>query len=192
MKQLIKQLWFDFKYHLKNRDFIWKYKIKIFKKIFILLLILDFVTKQLIFNLLSHDIESFEIKFIDKFINFKFIINKGIAFGINSGNTIFIIIITIFIIIIIFNFILYINNKTAIIGLFMIIAGGIGNLIDRIWNYGGVIDFLTWLLFPPYSIFNLADIWITFGIIILFFSIIIEIFIFYYKQIKNNRKKNND
>ena len=49
-------------------------------------------------------------------------------------------------------------SKTAAL---LVIAGGIGNLIDRIFR-GFVVDFLSFSIFPP--VFNLADCCITVGI----------------------------
>ena len=51
------------------------------------------------------------------------------------------------------------------IGLAAVLGGTIGNLIDRIFNDGKVVDmFMT--LFIPFPIFNIADIFITLGFII--------------------------
>ena len=47
----------------------------------------------------------------------------------------------------------------------LIIAGGIGNLIDRVFNNGYVIDYIHVKFFPP--IFNFADASISCGIICL-------------------------
>ncbi len=52
----------------------------------------------------------------------------------------------------------------------VILAGGIGNLIDRVCYSGIVIDFLNIGIGPIRSgIFNLADVWVTAGVIGLFF-----------------------
>ena len=45
-----------------------------------------------------------------------------------------------------------------------VLAGGIGNLIDRVWNFGLVIDFLNVGIGPIRTgIFNVADLAVTFG-----------------------------
>jgi signal peptidase II len=189
MKERIKQFWSDFKDHFKNRYYIWKYKLQVCLQIFISLLMLDIITKQLAFHLLSHDPAAPEVKFLDGFINFKFMINKGIAFGTNNDNLPLVIVCAVFITLFVFSIFLYINNKTAAVDLMLIITGGFGNLIDRMWNHGGVVDFLAWILFPPYSVFNLADAWITFGVIVLIFAIIIEIIQFYRERARSKHKK---
>ncbi|WFG97583.1 signal peptidase II [Spiroplasma citri] len=192
MKERTKQFWYDFKDHFKNRNYIWKYKIQVCLSIFISLLILDIITKQLAFHLLSHDPAAPEVKFLDGFINFKFMVNKGIAFGTNADNLPLVIVGAVFITLFAFSIFLYINNKIAAVGLIMITTGGFGNLIDRMWNHGGVVDFLAWILFPPYSVFNLADTWVTFGVIVLILAIIIEIIQFYRERARNKREEHSN
>lgn len=60
-------------------------------------------------------------------------------------------------------------NYTTLLALYLIVAGGVSNLIDRIFR-GYVIDFIdvNLLSFPN---FNIADIFITIG----FFVLIIEL-----------------
>ena len=74
------------------------------------------------------------------------------------------------------------DNSTLYI-LCVILAGGFGNLIDRVVR-GYVVDFIN--VFPSlnFPIFNLADIYITLGWIFLAF-----IFATYtYKEIKNIKR----
>ena len=52
----------------------------------------------------------------------------------------------------------------------MISSGAIGNAIDRIY-FGGVIDFIDFFLYNfHWPAFNLADIFITLGVIVLLFE----------------------
>lgn len=148
MKERIKQFWYDVREHFKNRNYIWKFKLQVCLPIFIGLLILDIITKQLAFHLLSHDEYAPPVTFLAGFINFQFAINKGIAFGANAHNLVGTIIGAMLITCLAFIVFLYMNRKTATIGLIMITCGGIGNLIDRTWNQGGVVDFLAWVWFP--------------------------------------------
>ncbi|WP_253301489.1 signal peptidase II [Spiroplasma endosymbiont of Phyllotreta cruciferae] len=191
MRERTKQFWHDVHEHFKSRNYIWKFKLQVCLPIFIGLLILDIITKQLAFHLLSHDPYAPEVKFLDGFINFKFVVNKGIAFGVNADNLVATIIGAVLITMLAFTVFLYINNKTAAIGLIMITCGGVGNLIDRMWNQGGVVDFLAWILFPPYSIFNLSDTWVTFGVVVLVLAIIVEIVRFYHNRARSNREESN-
>ena len=110
-----------------------------------------------------------------KFLNIKLVWNKGIAFGLFSFDeksfyNILTIIISLVIIIILY---LIINNhgkkKYALI---MIFAGAIGNLYDRIF-YKGVPDFIDFHIGEfHWFIFNVSDIFITIGVILM---IILEI-----------------
>ena len=53
------------------------------------------------------------------------------------------------------------QNKLLAIAITMIIAGGIGNIIDRI-IYGGVVDFISIWIIPT---FNIADTLVTVGVL---------------------------
>lgn len=61
------------------------------------------------------------------------------------------------------------NNYCFTLGIGLLIIGGASNLFDRLY-YGGVIDFIS-LSFWPFSSFNLADILIFFGLLLLSVSI---------------------
>ncbi len=61
-----------------------------------------------------------------------------------------------------------IKNRVQLLALTLIFAGGIGNLIDRIFREGRVIDFLNLGLGDfRTAIFNLADVAITSGMLLL-------------------------
>ena len=110
-----------------------------------------------------------------KFLNIRLIWNEGIAFGLLSFNeTIFYNALTflILIIILIIFFMLSKSNGIKKFSLMMILGGAIGNIYDRIF-YKAVPDFLDFHIGNfHWFIFNVADIFITFGVI---FMIIIEI-----------------
>ena len=110
-----------------------------------------------------------------KFLNIRLIWNEGIAFGLLSFNeTIFYNALTflILIIILIIFFMLSKSNGINKFSLMMILGGAIGNIYDRIF-YKAVPDFLDFHIGNfHWFIFNVADIFITLGVI---FMIIIEI-----------------
>lgn len=91
--------------------------------------------------------------------------NTGIAFGFfKDQGIVFIVIPVIAIFLLIFNIYYYRQNdealcRTYIVGFTLILAGAIGNLIDRIL-YGYVIDFIDVRFWP---VFNIADSAITVG-----------------------------
>ena len=110
-----------------------------------------------------------------KFLNIRLIWNEGIAFGLLSFNeTIFYNALTflILIIILIIFFMLHKSNGIKKFSLMMILGGAIGNVYDRI-SYKAVPDFIDFHIGNfHWFIFNVADIFITLGVI---FMIIIEI-----------------
>lgn len=95
--------------------------------------------------------------------------NTGIAFGFfKDQGIVFIVIPIIAIILLIFNIYYYRQNdevlsRTYIMGFSLILAGAIGNLVDRIM-YGYVIDFIDIRFWP---VFNVADSAITVGALII-------------------------
>ena len=113
--------------------------------------------------------------FSSKFLNINLIWNEGIAFGLLSFdekifyNTLTFIILIIILIIFIMLFKSYGIQKYSLI---MILGGALGNIYDRIF-YKAVPDFIDLHIGNfHWFIFNVADIFITLGII---FMIIIEI-----------------
>ena len=62
-------------------------------------------------------------------------------------------------------------RKGTLVALILILSGGLGNLIDRIMNDGKVVDFIIMSLYNFHTgIFNIADVYVTAGVIILIFS----------------------
>ena len=123
--------------------------------------------------------------YVTPYLNFYLIWNKGIAFGLFSFDQSFIyrIITLIISVIILIIFLMIINNngfkKYSLISIF---GGSISNLFDRIY-YSAVPDFID-LHINNYHwfIFNVADIFITVGVICLIYA---EIF-------DNKREKKQD
>lgn len=62
-------------------------------------------------------------------------------------------------------------SKLTLVACALVVGGGIGNLIDRVTNNGGVADFLNLGIGGLRTgIFNLADVWIVVGAVLLLFS----------------------
>ena len=86
--------------------------------------------------------------------------NKGAAWGIFSGKILMFVIITIIAIVIISIFIRNITGTMVLQYIFgMLMAGAVGNLIDRVVN-GSVVDFICFE-FIDFPIFNVADCYVT-------------------------------
>ena len=101
--------------------------------------------------------------------SFNYIRNYGAAFNIFEGNRIFLSLTSILSSLILIYFIFFKETLNSInrYGLSLILAGSLGNGIDRILN-GYVIDFIN-LNIIYFPIFNIADISINIGCIILIF-----------------------
>ena len=96
------------------------------------LIILDFITKKIVFNYLS--LNSF--KKILPVLDLAHIHNYGISFGLFSGTfpPWVIILFTSVITIVIIYFMIQASNKVEKWGLTLIIAGAISNILDRLIN----------------------------------------------------------
>ena len=148
----------------------------------LVIFILDRITKLYVIyesdKLLNNEL------FISKYLNITLIWNNGIAFGffsLDQGNlynvlTAIISIITIIILIIIIN-----SRGIKKYALLIILGGALGNLFDRV-IYKAVPDFIDFHIAEfHWFIFNVADIFITVGVI---FMIIFEL--------NSNNKENNE
>ena len=142
------------------------------KKIIIILAIFFFdrATKVYLINLQT---EGIDIDFyIYPFLNFYLVWNTGIGFGIASMEAnIYYHILTFIIIIVNFGLVYFLvkSEKVHAYLIALIIGGSLGNLFDRIYYYA-VPDFIE-LHIGKYHwfVFNVADIFITVGIIGLLF-----------------------
>ena len=99
----------------------------------------------------------------------EYVRNYGAAFNILSGNRLFLSFISV-ISTIILSYFIFIKENELInkFGLSFILAGSIGNGIDRIFN-GYVIDFIK-IKYIDFPVFNIADIVINIGVLILMIS----------------------
>jgi signal peptidase II len=64
-------------------------------------------------------------------------------------------------------------NKTTIVSLVLVIAGGIGNLVDRIFR-GYVIDYIDINQLFKYPIFNFVDICVVVGITLIIICVLVH------------------
>tara|TARA_B100000579_G_C22498973_1_gene696016 strand:+ start:114 stop:605 length:492 start_codon:yes stop_codon:yes gene_type:complete len=154
-----------------------EYKKKIVISIFILLslFLLDRISKVLILNILE-ETGMVDI-YINSFLNFYLVWNKGIGFGLlSSDQEYFYNIVTALIVLINFVIIYLLFNETGAKYYFLLIilGGSLGNLFDRIF-FSAVPDFID-LNYNGYHwfIFNVADIFITIGIILLILAELIS------------------
>ncbi|MFY9175704.1 MAG: signal peptidase II [Peptococcia bacterium] len=113
------------------------------------------------------------IPVIQDFFHLTYIENSGAAFGILKNRTWPLILVTIVILV----FLIYLaytmarNNKWLLVSLGLIIGGALGNLLDRIQT-GLVVDFFDFRGIWSF-IFNVADVGVVVGVIILAWRIIL-------------------
>ena len=158
-------------------------KIFIYIALVLVVFALDRLSKTIILNILE-DTRKVDI-YINSFFSLFLVWNKGIGFGLFSfdqtyiynGITLFILLINLIIVYLILR-----EKNINSYFLSLILGGSLGNLFDR-YYYGAVPDFID-LNYNGYHwfIFNVADIFITIGIICL----ILGEFLNYKKQ---NEKK---
>ena len=115
-----------------------------------------------------------EIDVIPGFFSIYHVENKGAAFSLFSGATIVLIILSVLVLAFLHYYVLTEEKMTKwrIFGLGIVIGGIVGNLIDRIL-YGAVVDYLSFDIFGyGFPVFNIADIGITVGFVILAINIL--------------------
>ena len=138
-----------------------------FLSLSIFVILIDQFTKYLMFF-------NYKIFVNIDFILFRldFVKNYGAAFNIFSGSRIFLSIISTTITLFLIYFILYKKNlnNLELLSYSFILAGTIGNGIERITK-GYVIDFIN-LNFIDFPVFNIADISINIGVIFIIYGLI--------------------
>ena len=145
---------------------------------------LDRFSKIYILNILNND-GQVDI-YINQYLNFFLVWNKGIGFGLFSSESKgfynFITFLIIFINLVLLYFAIF-ESKFKSLFLMIILGGSLGNLFDRIY-YNAVPDFIDINLGSfHWFVFNVADIFISIGIICLILSEFIN-----YKQLKDEKK----
>lgn len=145
----------------------------------IILVLTDYFTKIAAENYIP---KNKTITIIPHLIDFRFLKNDGAAFGmLDNARWVFMLTTVIFIIVGLIYFLrLKENQRFTCYVVMLIISGGIGNMIDRVF-YGEVVDFITFgfISFPS---FNIADCCIVIGCFLWIISILFD---------AKNQKANN-
>ncbi|MDY6086013.1 MAG: signal peptidase II [Peptoniphilaceae bacterium] len=109
------------------------------------------------------------VEVLGKALTFRYLENRGAAFGILQGNTTFFILITVLAAILLLVMMRRYRHMgwPLLLSLGLILGGAIGNGIDRLW-LGYVVDFIQVdrVDFYQFPIFNVADIGVTVGVIL--------------------------
>ncbi len=134
----------------------------------VLTLVADQFTKVYISN-------NFEMaksyEFLPGLIDITYIHNDGAAWGMLGGYTWLLLSITIVVMLICIALLLKygMRDKLLFWSAMLILSGGLGNMIDRIFRSGMVIDFLHFEFWPTFPVFNVADCAIVVGTCLLAF-----------------------
>lgn len=145
---------------------------------------IDRLTKWLVVSNMELDNTIHIIKVGDtEVLNIYYCLNNGAAFSKLSGQTILLIVITSIVILGLLFLMVTKRVKRPIYmaAVSLIIGGGIGNLIDRIFNDGLVVDFIDFRLIN-FPIFNFADICAVCGAGLLMIMVIVD-------EVREKKKK---
>lgn len=111
---------------------------------------------------------------VEGFLDLTFVENRGVAFGMFSGQRWFILVLTGLIAGVLVYFYRTLPKKAEYIpvraALLLVLSGAIGNIIDRVFR-GYVVDFFEFTFFD-WPVFNVADIYVVVGVILLIFLIL--------------------
>lgn len=127
-------------------------------------------------------------EFIEGFIRFRYVENTGAVFGSFSTHTALLTVISIILLGVTIYFLVSQKNKSKLVTftLLLMIAGGIGNIIDRI-RLHYVVDYIE-PTFMNFAVFNFADCLITVGAFVLMIYLIVDII----KDSKNSKSVNEN
>ena len=136
-----------------------------------ILIVLD----QLVKSYVVQNISLGEIKsWIPNLVSLTYLQNRGAAFSILQDQQLLFAVITLVVVV---GAIWYLHKHMEdsfwmVLGLTLIIAGGLGNFIDRV-SQGFVVDMFH-LDFINFAIFNVADSYLTVGVIVLLIAMLKE------------------
>lgn len=100
---------------------------------------------------------------IDGFLQWRYVENTGAAFSLFTGKTALLSVFTAVVLLVGFYLIFAkkIKSKVALASIVMLMGGGLGNLIDRVFRHF-VVDYIE-VLFIDFPVFNFADCFVTVG-----------------------------
>lgn len=131
--------------------------------------------------------------FIPGILDFTYVHNLGGAWGLLSGHTWLLVSLTVIVMIICLSLLISKgkSNKMLFWAISLVLSGGLGNLIDRIFNGGVVIDFLHLHFMPDFPVFNIADCAVVIGALLLILDLVIDILVDHRKVSAESTKKEN-
>lgn len=139
---------------------------------------IDRISKNEILSIFEEN--NLEKIFINPFLDLFLVFNTGISYGLLGGESSFqkwlLIIVSVSIVAFLLLWVKDSTSRLVNISISFITGGALGNILDRIL-YGGVIDFISLHAYGYYwYIFNIADVFIVFGVILFLIKILMERF----------------
>ena len=127
-------------------------------------------------------------KFIPKVLDITYVRNTGAAWGMLHDRTWLLIGVTTVVMLICIALVMKYGTKNKLLfwAMMLVLSGGVGNMIDRVFRGGAVVDFLHFEFWKSFPVFNIADCAITVGAGLLALYFIIDI---YRDQKAKSRKK---
>jgi signal peptidase II len=124
-------------------------------------------------------------EFIEGFLRFRYVENTGAVFGSFATHTTVLTVVSLILLGVTIYFLVSQKNKSKLVSLtlLLMIAGGIGNIIDRL-RLHYVVDYIE-PTFIDFAVFNFADCLITVGAFVLMGYLIFDII----KDEKNKKSK---
>ncbi len=139
--------------------------------------VVDQATKQLALELLE---PGRFVPWLSDAIGWQLVFNPGGAFGVAAPHWVFLIV-TVIVVVVVARSLPSCQTVTSATAYGLLLAGAIGNVIDRLFRPGGpdapafgggeVVDFVAWGTFPR---FNVADSAITVGFVLLVLGLLLE------------------
>lgn len=160
------------KINIKNKNIL----------LIIFIILISICIDQIVKQIVIKNVFNSSIQIIKGVLNFTYVENTGGAYGIGSNNILIFIIINIIILGILMKFAISKREEIdtiSLIAISLIIAGGMGNLIDRVAR-GYVVDFVDINPVLKYPVFNIADIFVVTGCIVIAIELI-------YRTIKSRK-----
>lgn len=142
---------------------------------------LDQISKYFVVNNLQYNVST---DFIPGILKFRYRVNTGGAFSVFEDHTWLILSLSAILMIVCFALLIKLgrNNKFVFWAVSFVIFGGLGNMIDRVFRAGEVVDFLEFDFWETFPVFNIADCAIVLGAFLL-------IFYFIYDSIKDVKSR---
>lgn len=138
-------------------------------------LALDQITKYLVMTNLT--LNCTPTPLVPYVLNLTYIHNRGGAWGIFSSHRAILLTLTVLVMAFcVIALVKYCKGKPLLFwSVSLVLSGGIGNMYDRIFRDGNVVDFLQFGFWTDFPVFNIADIFVCIGAGLMMLYFVIDI-----------------